>query len=662
MNLFKCLKKINKRKKNNFPLFSFCSYIFTFYFVTSTVLVLFIIICDYLQLPFSKNIVEFLKAKQNLLVTEKLQNLQNIYTAFFVGFIAAYFTVLSIFLGRKKKLGFKTCLKYIAKTNCLHWNVIILFINFFLIEFSFPVFDYSPFVELYTEDAILHILLNFSISIYNMTYMEDEKKASELLRNYLNHKNNKDFFDCYNDFVAKSFPKEKFSIYLNAFDKIRDKNKLFLELTKNISDIKNSKAHDLEGFISVLIQELYDLLALTRNSTEVDFNSVQDCYNLLYGLFLQYSYLDNADKTYLLKTREPLYFFIENRIEKSNISKEIEGLFDVMLNNFKQILIVSFHHRKADVVNQEISAFLEMKLPLQLKNFSSKIINKHTKYTMDLITWIFNLLQFKKLDKVYLAYIPGMLEIFEYDSITIFDVDSELYDKGVNSGVWHTNIYNRNYYIAILLLYCKVTSKYPVEKLIKKIKYVDFRDEKKEWAYKNILSSLNNIIKSDFVAILPDYIFDFEKAKTELSQILSEIIKNLEKTRIKKLHSEINYEKVKTALNKQKQDFVNMFSNFADKSEEFEDLSPLKFELGISWREIINDKSIQFYRNDYFPAFQEMLLNTYVNNKKQLMIKKIETFSDLPCDDDETIFISSKLYNELYKFKNFDFSNSSIQT
>ena len=181
MNLFKCLKKINKRKKNNFPLFSFCSYIFTFYFVTSTVLVLFIIICDYLQLPFSKNIVEFLKAKQNLLVTEKLQNLQNIYTAFFVGFIAAYFTVLSIFLGRKKKLGFKTCLKYIAKTNCLHWNVIILFINFFLIEFSFPVFDYSPFVELYTEDAILHILLNFSISIYNMTYMEDEKKASELI-------------------------------------------------------------------------------------------------------------------------------------------------------------------------------------------------------------------------------------------------------------------------------------------------------------------------------------------------------------------------------------------------------------------------------------------------------------------------------------------------
>ena len=200
------------------------------------------------------------------------------------------------------------------------------FINFFLIEFSFPVFNYSPFVELYTEDAILQILLSFSISIYNMTYMEDEKKASELLGNYLNNKNNKDFFECYNNFVAKSFPKEKFSIYLNAFDYRKDKNKLFLELTKKIPDIKNSKAHDLEGFISILIQELYDLFALTRNSTEIDFNSVQDCYNFLYGLILQYSYLDNADKAYLLEVREPLYLFIENRIEKNNISKEIEDL------------------------------------------------------------------------------------------------------------------------------------------------------------------------------------------------------------------------------------------------------------------------------------------------------------------------------------------------
>ena len=478
MNLLNMVKKINNKKKNSFSFFSFCSYIFTFYFFVSTIVVLGIIVCDYLQFPFSKNVVEFLKAKENSLKTEKLQNLQNIYTAFFVGFIAAYFTVLSIFLGRKKKLGFKTCLKYIAKTNCLHWNVTILFINFFLIEFSFPVFNYSPFVELYTEDAILQILLSFSISIYNMTYMEDEKKASELLGNYLNNKNNKDFFECYNNFVAKSFPKEKFSIYLNAFDYRKDKNKLFLELTKKIPDIKNSKAHDLEGFISILIQELYDLFALTRNSTEIDFNSVQDCYNFLYGLILQYSYLDNADKAYLLEVREPLYLFIENRIEKNNISKEIEDLVDAMPNNFKQILIVSFYHRKADVVNQEISAFLEMKLPLQLKNFSSKIINKHTKYTMDLITWIFNLLQFKKLDKVYLSYIPSMLDIFEYDSITIFDVDSELYDEGINSGVWHTNIYNRNYYIAMLLLYCKVTSKYSAEKLIKKFKYIDFRDEK----------------------------------------------------------------------------------------------------------------------------------------------------------------------------------------
>ena len=490
--------------------------------------------------------------------------------------------------------------------------------------------------------------------------MEDEKKASELLGNYLNNKNNKDFFECYNNFVAKSFPKEKFSIYLNAFDYRKDKNKLFLELTKKIPDIKNSKAHDLEGFISILIQELYDLFALTRNSTEIDFNSVQDCYNFLYGLILQYSYLDNADKAYLLEVREPLYLFIENRIEKNNISKEIEDLVDAMLNNFKQILIVSFYHRKADVVNQEISAFLEMKLPLQLKNFSSKIINKHTKYTMDLITWIFNLLQFKKLDKVYLSYIPSMLDIFEYDSITIFDVDSELYDEGINSGVWHTNIYNRNYYIAMLLLYCKVTSKYSAEKLIKKFKYIDFRDEKNELAYKNILSSLNNVIKADFVAILPEYVSDFEKAKTALSQMLSEIIKNLEKTRIKRLHSEIDYEKVKNALNKQKQDFINMFSNFTDKSEEFEDLSPLKFEIGISWREIINDNSMQFYRNDYFPIFQEMLLNIYVNNKEQLNIKEIETFSDLPCGDGETIFIPSKLYNELYRFKNFDLSNSSI--
>ena len=32
----------------------------------------------------------------------------------------------------------------------------------------------------------------------------------------------------------------------------------------------------------------------------------------------------------------------------------------------------------------------------------------------------------------------------------------------------------------------------------------------------------------------------------------------------------------------------------------------------------------------------------------------------MPCGDGETIFIPSKLYNELYRFKNFDLSNSSI--
>jgi len=224
LNIRNTLFKSNKSNKNNkftknackFSLFSMLSALFAGYSFLAIIMHLVVIIGSVFHISCLNPLFEFIKRNQNALLTEKLSVLQNIYTAFFVGFVAAYFTVLSIFLGRKKKLGFKNCLKYLIRPKCFSIHIIILIINFFLVEFSFSVFDYGLFTALYTEDAIIQLLWCFAVGVYNMTYMEDSSKAKELMCVYVKRGDDKATL-FFNEFVSPCFPKEKFEILIEPF-------------------------------------------------------------------------------------------------------------------------------------------------------------------------------------------------------------------------------------------------------------------------------------------------------------------------------------------------------------------------------------------------------------------------------------------------------------
>ncbi len=111
------------------------SLLFAFYSL-SVILVFIVSVC------FGSDV--FLSSMKNYkeLRVESLSTLQNIYSAAFIGLMAAYFTVLSIFLGRKQKLGFKTAMTYMIKPNYFTLHVIVMLINFFLVEFSFSVYTF----------------------------------------------------------------------------------------------------------------------------------------------------------------------------------------------------------------------------------------------------------------------------------------------------------------------------------------------------------------------------------------------------------------------------------------------------------------------------------------------------------------------------------------
>ena len=210
--------KLNKNKKIRckFSLFSILSALFAGYSLVAIILFLVCIVGRLFSIPALDSVLKSIQAKQNLLVTEKLSVLQNIYTQFFVGFVAAYFTVLSIFLGRKKKLGFKNCLKYLIRPKHFSIHIVILIVNFFLVEFSFSVFDYGLFTALYTEDAIIQLLWCFAVGVYNMTYMEDSSKAKELMSLYA-RKGDAEATQFFEEFVSPCFPKEKFEILIEPF-------------------------------------------------------------------------------------------------------------------------------------------------------------------------------------------------------------------------------------------------------------------------------------------------------------------------------------------------------------------------------------------------------------------------------------------------------------
>lgn len=583
----------------------------------------------------------------------KLEIFQNIYTAFFVGFIAAYFTVLSIFLGRKKKLGFKTALKHMLKPNLFWVNVYLLLVNFIIVEYYFTILSCCPISGIYTEFSILQLLMCFSVGIANMFYMEEPSKAADLLNKYLNK--DLDFaIDYFVDFVSKSFKKNKFEILLDAFERgnIKNKEQKFGQVLERI-DLRDGNATEYEGIIKLIIHELYGEFATNHSAYKLE--NVQLYYNLLYATITQFVYSKSMNRSYLLEARKPLFLFVYN-LESDKISEKEENLILDMLNNFKRIIIISFCKCNFDVTREEISHFLEMSLTLQLRNIS--LLSLHTKYVMDLITWIFNFLQVQRIDAHYLAIIPSMFANFEFSNIEIFDFDTEMYDEGVNPGQMHEIIYTRNYYIAMILIYCELTNKYSTKKVIQKLRYTGTSVKNEGWQYKNVLQGLNNIVKADFVMIMPEYRDEFETAKSSVKELLEEKINEIQTRNIQSLRNKIDYKKVNEAFDAQKTKLIKAFEKFSEKTEEFEQLRPIRTELTVSLREIEKDTSLHVYRADYYSLFFGILFKYYTHNK-ELQIIEVQNINDLPYESEkDKLLIPYLLYSNLYKIKDIQFTGT----
>ena len=583
---------------------------------------------------------------------ESFQTLQNIYSTAFIGLIAAYFTVLSIFLGRKQKLGFKTAMTYMIKPNSFVFHVIVMLVNFFLVEFSFSVYKYSPFIELYTEDAILQVLWCFAVGVISMSLMEEKPSAAKLLKKFCDKDLNRAarFFK---DFISNSFLDSKFEVLLEAFnyDDINDKEVKFRKILQSV-DLTAGKASDYENLVNVVVKELYNLFA--QNKEKTDFESIHALYEILYATITQGAYSKLLEHSYLLLAKEPLFYYIE-RFNRKEIPKEAENLVKGMIYNFKRIILVSMHNCDYDIVRQEISHFMELSQMLRVNNMANALCNMHTKYIVDLITWIFNLIQFNKISRQYLVYIPSMLVALEYEVIAIFDSDSELYSEGVNPGSMHQIIYTRNYYIAVLFLYCAITKRCQTDKLLKKLRYVGSSPKNEGWEYRNILQGLNNIIESDFASIMPEYKEEFSGAKEQISTLLNEKISNIEKKKMEERRENIDYNKVNEALSKQKAELLKEFNEFSEKTEEYQQLQPISTELYVSYRELEKDNSLHVYHSSYYPIFFNLLYNFYTAESR-LKILHVETLLDLPVQENDTLIVPHKIYSKFYEIDDITFS------
>lgn len=425
---------------------------------------------------------------------------------------------------------------------------------------------------------------------------------------------------------------------------------LFLELTQELLNMKEATADDYKSLIAVLIKELGKLLSANHKVSDVDFDMVETYYDLLCGLLLQFAYSKTMSRSFLREAWEPLRSFIENRLQKGKIPEAVERIVGGMLDWYKRIVITSFYHCAYEVGRQEIEDFLAIALLLQIENFSGAVVRKHTKYVVDLLTWIFNLLQFGKIDKNYLTYVPSMLSSLEFGTIVVYDVETELYDAGVNPGTMH-KFYTRNYYIAMILLYCEATKKYRTQELVTKLRYVGTPRGSAGWAYKNVLGGLENIVKADFIAVMPDYRDEFESAKERVVKMLSPEIKKIDGW-LPDMETGIDYEKVKSTFSERKREILAEFDSLADKTSDYEQLRPIETQIEVIYREVANDSPFRVGTADYYPQFFDTLFDKYINNG-QLSVRDIPTLDALPCKDGETLFAPHALYDKLWEMANF---------
>ncbi|MBD5439034.1 MAG: hypothetical protein HDR37_10840 [Treponema sp.] len=637
--------KSQKMKKGKNNIISIVSLVFAIYSL-SVILAFIVFVC------LDSDVFLLLMKKYGKTRVESLSTLQNIYSTAFIGLLAAYFTVLSIFLGRRQQLGFKTAMKYMLKPNHFSLHFVVMLINFFLVEFSFSVYKFSPFIELYTEDAILQILCCFAIGVINMVYMEEISSAAKLLRSFVIKDMNKAerFFK---DFVSNSFLDSKFEVLLEAFDcnDIKEKEVKFRKLLQAV-DLTDGKASDYEKLVDVIVKELYNLFA--QNKEKIDFESIHALYEILYATITQCAYSNLLTHSFLLLAREPLFYYVD-RLGRKAIPDKAESLINEMIDNYKRIILVSMHNCGYEIVREEISHFMEISQILRIHNVSNRLCKKHTKYIVDLITWIFNLIQFKKISSQYFIFIPSMLVALEYDFIAIFDVDTELYSEGVNPGTMHQIIYTRNYYIAMLFLYCETTKKYRTDKFLKKLRYEGISSKKEGWEYKYILQGLKDIIESDFISIMPEYKDEFPKAKKTIDDLLNEKISNIREKQMEERRKNIDHNKIEAAFSKQKDELLAEFNGFSEKSKDYEQLLPIQTELTVSYRELENDKSVHIYRSSQYPWFFNLLYDFYTKDSS-FKIVNIETLLELPGKENDTLFVPHKFYPQFYRIKEIDFS------
>ena len=439
---------------------------------------------------------------------------------------------------------------------------------------------------------------------------------------------------------------------------MKEKMEKFIKILEQIN-ISSSSKNDYEGLINTLVKELHFIFAPNHPFFEVDLEIAERYYNLLYSVLIQFAFTEKMEESFLLKAREPLFFYVE-RLPRGTIPKQVELMVNTMISQYKRIILTSCYHCKFDVGRKEINDFLGISLSLQIQNFPSETIRFQCRCVVDLITWIFNLLQFKRIDPQYLLYIPSMLNSFEFSTIEIFDCDYELYDEGVNPGQMHEILYTRNYYIAMLLLFCKVTKKYRTETLIGKFRYSGSGKNNSGWEYKNVLGGLKNIVKADFMAVMPDYVSEFENARNTVIKILDSRIVKKEEQYMNDMKKNIDYEKVRNSLSIRKQQFLSEFDLFSEKTSDYVQLRPIKTEFEVSLREIKNDSSLHVFHSSYYPLFQGLLLSHYMNAGK-FNIRKMASLLDIPCSDGETLLLSHKSYAKLYQIEAIKFQgNGSI--
>lgn len=623
--------------------------IFSFIFSCTTIFTIVLLIYNYCTEEPIYILVFFLQDAE-IYLGNSFETFQNIYLTIFTCVLGIYFTVLGIVLSNKN-ISFKDFYFFTISYQFI-WNLIILIMNFILFLIILPLHKYTVSIEIFYIINIFQIICFSIISISEMSYLQNyDDTISALTRKTekMVKRGSKQFVSLITNFVKNSFPeKEPFEIYDRILSSINPDlyEKTLDEVILNYPALMNVSAERYPDVLHFIIKNIY---LTTKNGDNLNYDLLEKEIQLYFDTYRKFCFSKTIETSYLLNIRDPLFSII--LIKKENCSQKLIETYLKILNESKQIILISLHQSNYKIVNLELNDFIYFIQFFDLYDISKSVIQLYYSNIIDIITHITNLLILKRLDNNFINFIIQLYSKIE--ELVIYDISSELYTELLPDINAHFVKYDRNFFICESLILLKVYDKELFNTVLEKITYYKKNNSKYlEYIHFDLLHrAVLSIEKKDY--ILNDEITEmkFEEALNELKFKLNNKIEYIKEKNLSITKNQITDELLNERLEEEEKKLRKDLEQF-NTLEKLSATKNLRIESNycFSVRQILKDSSIMSFGQNYFNLFIPLLYNAYLqmSNISIININNIETINNYIPEKKIKLFVPISMHSYFY--------------